>query len=122
MNRSPRMAVDPCGAPDSALSTSHASGHGSASLATTCTTASTQPATSAGQYRRTCDANNGRITRIRCAVNFVMSSQCLTCVDRRLTSVAEGADARYWTLVLALARRRYTAFCRHGDLRQPAPQ
>src|SRR3954468_3730490 len=122
ITRSPRIAADPCGVPDNALSTNHASGHGSGGFVKTCTTASTEPTTSAGQYRRTCDANNGRITRTRCAVNFVMSSRCLTCAD----SQVDQRRGRCGRALLDVGTSTWsTPVCRlrgRGDLPQPAPQ
>src|SRR3954462_10210393 len=122
ITRSPRIAADPCGVPDNALSTNHARGHGSASFAMTCRTASTDPTTNAGQYRRTCDANNGRITRTRCAVNFVMSSRCLACVD----SQVDQRRGRCGRALLDVGTSTWSAsVCRlrgRGDLAQPASQ
>src|SRR4051812_43061814 len=122
ITRSPRIAADPCGVPDNAWLTNQASGHGSASLVMTCTTANTEPTTSAGQYRRTCDANNGRITRTRCAVNFVMSSQCLACVD----SQVDQRRGRCGRALLDVGTSTWSAsVCRlrgRGDLAQPASQ
>src|SRR3954470_13005647 len=122
ITRSPRIAADPCGVPDNAWSTDQASGHGSASLEMTCTTANTEPTTSAGQYRRTCDANNGRITRTRCAVNFVMSSQYLACMD----SQVDQRRGRCRRALLDVGTSTSSApVCRlrgRGDLAQPAPE